>query len=204
MEDKPALFLASQSPRRRELLTQIGVPYKVVRVDVPEQRRSDEAAADYVQRLAQTKAEAGYAVVNKAVVLGADTIVVLDDLVLEKPATEDEAVAMLLSLSGRSHWVYSAVCLCSGTRLETALSKTEVLFREISEAEAHRYWLTSEPQDKAGSYAIQGLGAIFVLSLKGSYSGVVGLPLEVTYPLLKAFNVLHWQHNDQENSDSHL
>ncbi len=206
----PSLYLASQSPRRRELLAQIGVDYQTLTVEVTEQRLADELPAEYVQRLAADKAKAGgelllerasvtssvgdYLPVSpKIPVLGADTVVVLGDRVMEKPADEAEAVAMLLALSGRPHQVMTAVSFYTPERQQTMLSVTDVVFREITESEAHRYWQTGEPCDKAGGYGIQGLGAVFVTEIHGSYTGVVGLPLEQTYLLLDSFGVAYWQ-----------
>ncbi len=211
----PSLYLASQSPRRRELLAQIGVDYQTLTVEVTEQRLADELPAEYVQRLAADKAKAGgelllerASVTSSSVassvgdhlpdsstipVLGADTVVVLGDRVMEKPADEAEAVAMLLALSGRPHQVMTAVSFYTPERQQTMLSVTDVVFREITESEAHRYWQTGEPCDKAGGYGIQGLGAVFVTEIHGSYAGVVGLPLEQTYLLLDSFGVAYWQ-----------
>lgn len=196
----PALLLASQSPRRRELLQQIGVNYAVLNVAVAEQRKNNETPTDYVFRLAEAKARAGsdYVLTHKTVastvpVLGADTVVVLDGQVLEKPADAIAGRDMLLRLSGREHQVLTAVSLCTPTRQHTLLSVTDVTFRSISADEADRYWLTGEPCDKAGGYGIQGLGAVFVTAIRGSYSGVVGLPIEQTYLLLNDFGVPFWQ-----------
>lgn len=194
----PDLYLASQSPRRRELLTQIGVRHALIAVNVPEILTADERPAAYVQRLARTKAQTGYTEALRQgllprPVLGADTIVVCDEKILEKPADADAAAAMLRQLSGRSHEVLTAVALCSGERLEQALAITEVRFRWIEDAEINAYWQTGEPRDKAGGYAIQGLGAVFVSAINGSYSNVVGLPIETTLKLLQEFGVPWWQ-----------
>ncbi len=192
------LYLASQSPRRRELLSQIGVQYRVLGVAVEERMESGETPQDYVCRLALEKSQAGWLSLSAqgleaAPVLGADTIVELDGLVLEKPANEDHAVRMLLSLSGRIHRVFTAVALTYEQHQQVALVETEVGFSEISDAQARRYWATGEPKDKAGGYGIQGAGAVFVNHLSGSYSGVVGLPLFETQNLLKQFDVGVWQ-----------
>lgn len=183
-----SIYLASQSPRRRELLAQIGVSHEVVRVDVEECQARGELAADYVRRLSLDKAKAGAALKQDKPVLGADTIVVLDGQVLEKPASEDEAIAMLLGLSGCTHQVMTAVSVVYRHQQRTCVSTSSVRFREITEAEARQYWLSGEPQDKAGGYGIQGLGAVFVERIEGSYSGVVGLPLFETAALLEAFS----------------
>jgi septum formation protein len=187
-----AIYLASQSPRRRELLEQIGVSYDVLSVNVEECQQSSEAATDYVQRLSLEKALAGAALVSDRPVLGADTIVVLGDDVLEKPLSEDHAVAMLLRLSGHTHQVMTAVSLVFQAQQRTCINVTSVTFRVISDAEARRYWLSGEPKDKAGAYGIQGLGAVFVEHIEGSYSSVVGLPLFETSALLADFGVSMW------------
>lgn len=197
----PDLYLASQSPRRRELLSQIGVRHALVSVKVPEVHAADERPADYVRRLARAKAQAGYTEVlhlgwDRRPVLGADTIVVCDQQILEKPRTAEEGAAMLRQLSGRSHQVLTAVVLCEGERIEQQLAVTEVYFRRIDDAEMATYWQSGEPRDKAGGYAIQGLGAVFVLGIEGSYSNVVGLPLEATFKLLQEFGVPWWQESE--------
>jgi len=188
----PQLYLASQSPRRRELLSQIGVLHQVVKVDVAETPSAKESALDYVQRLARDKAAAGFAALGgKEVVLGADTLGVLDGNILEKPRDLQDAQAMLRAMSGRTHQVLSAVAIHTPQLQRCLYSCTQVSFRSISDAEIAAYWATGEPCDKAGSYAIQGLGAVFVRELQGSYSGVVGLPLEITCELLAAAGI-HW------------
>ena len=186
------IYLASRSPRRGILLEQIGVEYTPVNIDVPEVRRPDEAAADFVRRLALAKARAGWMAPERQrslPVLGADTAVVIDDQVLGKPVDRDQALAMLDSLSGRSHRVLSAVALVQEGREETRLSASSVSFRTITEEERTSYCATGESLDKAGAYAIQGLAAAFVSRLEGSYSGVMGLPLYETVELLSAFGV---------------
>lgn len=193
----PDLYLASQSPRRRELLCQIGVRHDVINASIPEQPAANESALDYVQRLAREKAAAGYAqLIQKnlplAPVLGADTLGLLDGEILEKPRDQAHAERMLRRLSGRTHQVITAVALYSSTRQALRLSITDVTFRELSDAEITAYWLTGEPQDKAGSYGIQGLGAVFVKEIRGSYSCVVGLPIEATCELLREFAVPWW------------
>ncbi len=187
------LFLASQSPRRREILQQLGVPFEVVAGAVDETPLPAEAPEAYVLRLAEAKARAGVEGLAAAgPTLGADTIVCLDGQLLGKPQSAEQGSEMLLSLAGRTHQVVSAIALCDGTRCESAVSTTEVDFGPISLAEAERYWATGEPQDKAGGYAIQGLGAVFVQAIRGSYSGVVGLPVEVLVPLLQQFSIPYW------------
>ena len=188
------LYLASASPRRRELLAQIGVPLTVVSAPIDEAVHLGEAAAAYVERLARAKAEAGQACLTEpGVVLGSDTAVVLDGQILGKPENREHALAMLMALSGRQHQVMTAVAVTNGARCESLCVATEVTFRVIDVAEAQRYWSTGEPLDKAGGYAVQGLGAVFVTALHGSYSAVVGLPLAETAALLERFGVACWQ-----------
>lgn len=184
----PTIYLASASPRRRELLEQIGVAFRVIQAEVDETPREGESPAAYVQRLAADKAQAGWAQSDRTrPVLGADTSVVLDGRILGKPLDRADAIAMLHALSGRSHQVLTAVALVQGERLEQALSLTEVVFKPLTEADCADYWDSGEPADKAGAYGIQGLGALFVSDLRGSYSGVVGLPLAETGELLRRF-----------------
>ncbi|MCU1715633.1 Maf family protein [Pseudomonas sp. 5P_3.1_Bac2] len=190
------LYLASSSPRRRELLTQIGVAFRSHVLPIDETVLAGEAPAAYVERLARAKAGAALADLPEAataVVLGADTCVLLDGQILGKPRDQADSMAMLSALSGRSHQVLSAVALASAQRVEARVVSAEVSFRPISAAEIEAYWASGEPQDKAGSYAIQGLGAIFVRHLQGSYSAVVGLPLCETAALLAAFAIPCWQ-----------
>lgn len=189
------LLLASKSPRRRELLQQIGVRFDVLAVHVPELRNEYEDPEQYVQRLATQKARAGSVLRADVPVLGADTIVVINEQVLEKPRDKDDAVAMLQKLSDTTHQVYTAVALSHEHRHKTVLCRSDVTFRAIETAEAERYWLTGEPQDKAGGYGIQGFAAVFVANLQGSYSNVVGLPLLQTQQLLAQFDVPVWNTN---------
>lgn len=184
----PDLLLASASPRRRELLDQIGVRYAVQPVDVDEQARDGEAPGEYVRRLALAKAEAGRAQRPDLPALGADTAVVLDGHILGKPADRADGLAMLTRLSGRRHEVYSGVALV-GEETRTMLQVSRVTLRAIGEGERAAYWDTGEPADKAGGYAIQGLGAVFVAELAGSYSGVMGLPLFETARMLTAAGI---------------
>lgn len=188
---KADLILASASPRRRELLAQIGVRHRVQAADVDETVRSGEAAEDYVLRLARAKA--GALPAGDVPVLGADTSVVVDGRVLGKPADDADARAMLRRLSGREHQVLSAVALCHGDRVEARLSVTRVWFRMADDALIERYVASGEPRDKAGAYGIQGLGGALVTRIDGSYTGVVGLPLAETVDLLQAFNVPFWR-----------
>jgi len=191
----PRLVLASASPRRRALLAQIGVPHEVLPQDIDESRRDGETPASYVRRMADEKAAAALTALDDAgaTVLASDTAVVIGETVLGKPADEADAVAMLGSLSGRRHEVLTAVTVASGARREQRTSRSSVRFRAIPPEEAARYWRTGEPAGKAGAYAIQGLGAVFVAELDGSYSGVMGLPLYETAALLALFDIPCWQ-----------
>ena len=196
-----SLYLASQSLRRRELLLQIGVSHEVVSGDVVELPRTHESPSDYVQRLAREKAHAGLASIKRLAlaakpVLGADTIVVIDNEILEKPQSPEHAAQMLRKLSGATHQVMTAVAMATNTKCEIKLSVTEVVFRPLSEHEINAYWASGEPRDKAGGYAIQGLGAVFVQHIRGSFTGVVGLPIEQTVLLLDEFSVPYWQTPD--------
>ena len=182
----PYIYLASQSPRRRELLQQIGIRFRLLDVDVDESRLKHESPQDYVLRIAEKKAVTGWkslAENDRAPVLGADTVVVIDGEILGKPADSNQAGDMLAKLSGRTHEVLSAVCVSDGTP-SSRVSRSRVSFRSIGDAERAAYCATQEPLDKAGAYAIQGRAAVFVSSLEGSYSGVMGLPLFETAALL--------------------
>ena len=181
------LILASASPRRKELLDQIGVSYIVHPVDIDETPKDREVALDYVCRVAAEKSAACVSeLIDFLPVLAADTSVVLDGQIMGKPKNREHAMTMLSQLSGKTHNVYSAISLrsqCENKHFQ-ALSKTEVRFRNISPEEIQSYWDTGEPKGKAGAYAIQGLASVFVESIKGSFSGVVGLPLFETAELL--------------------
>jgi len=184
---KPLIYLASASPRRSALLTQIGVAHRVEPVAVDESVASAEAPATYVTRLAALKAETLWRRLtepDRLPVLGSDTTVVVDDRILGKPADEDECVRMLQLLSGRTHQVHTAVALRSAAGSAVRLSVSEVTFRELTRAEMRDYWRTGEPADKAGGYAVQGRAAIFISRIAGSYSGIMGLPLFETAELL--------------------
>ncbi|SDR71736.1 Maf family protein [Pseudomonas oryzae] len=189
------LHLASASPRRRELLLQIGVPHQRVAAPIDESVLPGETPAAYVERLARAKAAAGLAALGAAdaCVLGADTAVVLDGRILGKPADRADGLAMLAALSGREHEVLTAVAVADASRCLTRVVRSRVHFRTLAEAEREAYWASGEPQDKAGGYAIQGLAAIFVDRLEGSYSAVVGLPLAETAELLAGFGIACWQ-----------
>jgi septum formation protein len=193
------LILASRSPRRRELLSQIGVVHSVHSADIEEIHSPVESPEEYCLRLAASKAEHVWGQLRPAVpVLGADTIGVCGDEILEKPNDFADAKRMLRAMSASVHQVISAIAITDGERTETGLSVTDVKFRELSDAEIAAYWHTGEPLDKSGAYAIQGLGAVFVQSITGSYSNVVGLPIESLVPLLIEFNVPVWQSSNNE------
>lgn len=186
------LHLASQSPRRRELLARFDVPFGVIDVDVPEVRAPGEPAEDYVRRVAREKAGAGLlevVAVPDALVLGADTEVVLDDEVFGKPRDGDDAAAMLRRLSGRTHDVVSAVAVVSAGREAQAVSRSKVTFATLSEEDIAGYVASGEPMGRAGAYAIQGGAERFVTRLDGSFSGVMGLPLHETMLLLRGFGI---------------
>jgi septum formation protein len=189
------VYLASGSPRRRELLAQIGVPFQVLVVTVDEVRLPGEAPDAYVVRLARQKADAGRRdrpLSNLSPVLAADTTVVLDGRILAKPSDRSDGERMLLELGGRTHEVLTAVAVATAEDLISRTCRSEVTFRPISAAEARDYWATGEPRDKAGGYAVQGGAAIFIADLRGSYSGVMGLPLFETAELLEQAGVPHW------------
>jgi len=180
------LILASTSPRRRELLGRFGLPFEVLAVEVEERPRSGEAAKDYVRRVASDKSAQGQTLAPAdAAVLAADTEVVLDGQIFGKPQGPEHAREMLGRLSGRTHEVLSAVSLRRGDRHWEALNVSRVRFRDIGLEEIDAYWASGEPADKAGAYAIQGRGELFVAELRGSFSGVMGLPLLETAGLLQ-------------------
>lgn len=202
MRSSPDFILASASPRRRELLQQIGCQFQISPADIDEAVFAEEAPGDYVERMALQKAKAGWKANENLPVLGADTAVVLSERkgeregsaaqIFGKPEDESDAISMLMQLSGTTHRVLSAVAMVQGDNQHVLLSETLVTFRPLDKSECHRYWLTGEPCDKAGAYAIQGLGGIFVENLRGSYSGVVGLPLAETCELLETFDIPWW------------
>lgn len=182
------IYLASNSPRRAQLLQQISISFSKINVSIVERRQQGESANDYVLRLALQKAQAGFVNSPKdRPVLGADTIVVIDNHVLEKPVERLHAQKMLQQLSGSTHQVFTAVAMVNKALSKTVLVKTEVTFKALSELEIENYWLTGEPLDKAGGYAIQGIAGKFVTNINGSYSAVVGLPLYETEELIKQF-----------------
>lgn len=190
----PQITLASASPRRAALLRQIGISFEIRVSGIVEEKSSRETAESYVKRLAQTKAATVQQGNRPA--LGADTTVVLDGQILEKPESREDGLRMLKQLQGRSHTVLTAVSLRNAERASTVLASALVNFREASENELVRYWHSGEPLDKAGAYGIQGLGAIFIASICGQPSTVAGLPLVETNQLLREFGVDVWKHRD--------
>lgn len=187
------IYLASSSPRRRELLDQVGVRYRVLTVDVPEEPGRHETAEMFCLRAALTKARAGRDLVppqDRVPVLGADTVVAVDGRILGKPRDRGDGLEMLSALSDNTHHVYTAVAMVNTDGMEaTRLSVSSVTFRAAGRDELEAYWETGEPADKAGAYAIQGRGAVFIQHLEGSYSGVMGLPLFETGQVLRQFGV---------------
>jgi septum formation protein len=184
-----SLILASQSPRRKQFLAQLGYQFSVQASDIDERILPSELAYDYVFRLAKQKALHVFDSLSSAEqqvssVLGSDTCVVVDDKILGKPRNEDDCIATLSSLSNRQHQVMTAIALVNTKGIEGQVIKTEVTFKALSKTEIQAYWLTGEPQDKAGSYGIQGIAGQFVKTINGSYSAVVGLPLYETAQLL--------------------
>ncbi|MGC1457561.1 MAG: Maf family protein [Steroidobacteraceae bacterium] len=195
MAMSPVLRLASASPRRRELLAQIGVRHAIEVTAVDESTRHGEAATAYVERVARAKATAVWQRLRDLPVLGADTTVVLDGVSLGKPRDRAHCLSMLQSLAGREHQVLTCVALVSAAGTRCLTSASTVRMRASSAQERARYWDTGEPRDKAGGYAIQGFGAVFIESLQGSYSGVMGLPLFETAQLLAAARVPCWSNS---------
>ena len=193
-----SLYLASGSPRRQELLTQLGVSFERIVTGIEEKRAEGESAQQYVSRLAREKAQAGVALVPRDLpVLGADTIVILNGEVLEKPHDTEHAARMLRKMSGQTHQVMTAVALADSQNVLDCLVVTDVTFRVLTDDEIAAYIASGEPMDKAGAYGIQGLGGCFVRKINGSYHAVVGLPLVETYELLTNFNAL------REKRDKH-
>jgi septum formation protein len=187
------IYLASQSPRRAELLRQIGVEHEVYASAIDETGQSTEAPEEYVVRMAETKARVASAAIAKTrsagVVLAADTTIAIDGEIIGKPANRDECCRILRRLSGRQHLVLTAVALASGDRLESRLTRNQVSFRVLQAREIAAYCASREPLDKAGAYAIQGKAAVFVERLEGSYSAVMGLPLCETAELLRRADI---------------
>ena len=191
-EQRPVLRLASASPRRRQLLELIGVPHLVTPADIDETPRAGEAGVDYVLRLAREKAVAVRAKHSDLPVLAADTTVHVDGHILEKPVDEADCMRMLSLLSGRMHQVFTGLCVAGTAPPALTVATSEVTFRKISRDEMHAYWASGEPRGKAGAYAIQGFGAVFVSNIAGSYTGVMGLPLFETAEALRMHGVPVW------------
>jgi septum formation protein len=190
-QNKPELILASSSPRRQELLREIGIPFQVHAANINEDQITDEAPSAYALRLAREKAEAVAVQYPQSYVLGADTIVVVDGEVLGKPKSHADAVRMLRLLSGRSHEVTTAVSVVApGTLAETRASTTKVYFRELAEDEIQRYVAGGEPMDKAGAYAIQGGASLWTDRIEGEFSNVVGLPLSLVTDMLRTTGLM--------------
>jgi septum formation protein len=179
------LILASASPRRHELLLAAGIDHLVRPSAVPEDWYPGEGATEFVRRIAEAKARA-VSCSPEDIVLGADTVVCLDEEVFGKPSSDDDAARMLRRLSGRDHWVYTGICILAGARRILDLASTKVSFVELTEDDIQGYTRSGEPRDKAGAYAIQGLASKFVRSIEGSYHNVVGLPVSLVYFHLKA------------------
>jgi septum formation protein len=190
---QPVVCLASVSPRRRELLSQIGVPHTVVGADIDETAHSGELPREYVLRMARQKALTVRERGERLPVLAADTTVVLDDVIYGKPRDRADGIAMLGRLSARTHEVLTAVAVADARGVDLRLSVSRVRFRGLTPEECAAYWDTGEPRDKAGGYAVQGAAAVFIESLSGSYSGVMGLPLFETAELLRAAGVGYWE-----------
>ena len=191
-DEKTDVYLCSKSPRRQELLTQIGVSFEVLDADVDESLRANESPQQYVSRLAQEKAVAGWEHPSRVLnipVLGADTIVVSSGQILGKPANKEHALQMLTAQSGKTQQVLTAISLIKGKDVAKSISISKVTFREISASELDAYWRSGESADKAGGWAIQGKAAIFIEKIEGSYSGVMGLPLYETAKCLKSFGI---------------
>lgn len=191
MTENPQIFLASNSPRRQELLSQMGVTFKVIPHFSEEKHNVRETPESFVSRLALEKATDGLLrQTNQQIpVLGSDTAVILDGNILGKPEGKEQAVEMLLSLSNKTHQVLTAVALKNEQKTEQILSTTEVSFSKLTREICENYWQSGEPVDKAGSYGIQGQGALFIRCINGSYSGVMGLPIYETNSLLNRFGI---------------
>jgi len=196
------LILASKSPRRRQLLQQLGYQFYCENADIDESVLPLENAEDYVQRVAITKAKTVAGSLDKTVtgslnqiVLAADTSVVVDGVILGKPLNFDDCQRMLMLLSNRQHQVLTAIAAIQQNNLKTKLITTNVIFKALSNQEIRQYWQTGEPQDKAGSYGIQGIAGQFVKSIQGSYSAVVGLPLYETVGILSEFGLQNTMNN---------
>jgi len=187
---KPTLFLASQSPRRRELLAIIGIPFEVMPADIAEIPGFAETPEQFAVRVAREKGIEVSSRISNSIILSADTVVTIDGLILGKPSDEAHAVRMLQQLSGRQHSVYTAVCVIDQIRdaMHEALEKTDVWFDPMTEAEITEYVGRENVLDKAGAYAIQGFASVYISKINGNYSNVMGLPLPVVYDFLSRTN----------------
>ncbi len=182
------IYLASQSPRRQQLLKQIGVAFELLEIDIDETPLKGESAIETAQRLAEAKAVAGWNHSKRfedIPVLAADTLGLLGEELLTKPVDKHDACSMLMRMSAKEHQIFTAVSICYQGKIHNIYSSSKVLFCNLTKEDIEQYWQTGEPVDKAGSYAIQGQGARFVKSITGSYSGIVGLPLQQTWELLQ-------------------
>ncbi|MBC7984914.1 MAG: septum formation inhibitor Maf [Candidatus Obscuribacterales bacterium] len=199
--NRPLIYLASASPRRSQLLNQIGVLHRIRPVDIDESRLVGEPPADYVRRLATAKAKILWerlSLSERLPALGADTTVALGDEIFGKPGDQTEGTDMLMRLAGRVHQVFTAVALFSEHGCEVRLSLSEVTFGKLTVAECADYWESGEPHDKAGGYAVQGGAAAFITHIAGSYSGIMGLPLAETASMLKTIG---WSFVKTESSE---
>lgn len=192
-----SVYLASQSPRRRELLASLGVSFELLSAEVDEHIKPLESAETYVLRLAREKAQAGLDVLAErgeagALVLGSDTAVVIDRDIFGKPRDFDDYFDMMERLSGRAHDVMTSVALASNELIEVEVVTSRVVFAELMPEQIRAYWQTGEPQDKAGGYAVQGLAAVFIKRIEGSYSAIMGLPLRETAELLTRRGITVW------------
>ena len=188
------VVLASESPRRAQIMRAIGVPCRVAPQKIDESLRDGESVVNYVERLSREKAESALGEFCQSVIIGADTVVVLGDLILEKPKDRTAGTEMLSLLSGRRHLVFTGLTVLYSSLVITDVVTTEVSFRDISNEEMELYWKTGEPEDKAGGYGLQGIGGTFVTSIRGSYSGVLGLPVFETERALKKAGIDTWRH----------
>jgi len=196
----PLIILASGSPRRHELLLQLGIEHEILPVDIDEACLKEESPEDCVERLALEKARAAHDQNELALAIGSDTMVIIDDKILGKPRDRADGLQMLECLSNRSHEVLTAVAVAGNGRELSCVQRSKVVFRELSFAEITAYWQSGEPHDKAGGYAIQGIAAQFIERLEGSYSGVMGLPLYETAQLLRELDINPLD-NDLEGKD---
>ncbi len=188
------IVLASGSPRRAEIMKSIGLPCRIAPQAIDESLKKGEAATNYVERLSRDKAESARGEFGQSAIIGADTVVVVGESVLEKPKDKFSGIEMLGLLSGRSHLVITGLTVIYDSKVITDVVVTEVSFRDISNKERELYWKSREPRDKSGGYGLQGIGGTFVTSLSGSYSGVLGLPVFETERALKKAGIDTWRY----------